>query len=117
MVADLRSGPEERAHAADGDRDGRDQGPSGHAPGRCLAAAIEIGGTQNPAAFDAYLRGKHLDRMSFSKENVLARMAAFAGAVRFLDPKFAKAYVGAADAQIGYAGRLPRPAQRFVPGT
>ena len=31
------------------------------------AAAIEIGGTQNPAAFDAYLRGKNLDRMGFNK--------------------------------------------------
>jgi len=76
------------------------------------AAIIEIGGTQNPAAFDAYLRGKNLDRMNFSKENVLARMAAFAEAIR-LDPKFAKAYVGAADAQIGYAGNYsPGPEVR-----
>jgi len=67
------------------------------------ATSIEIGGTKNPAAFDAYLRGKHLDRMNFSKENVLARMAAFAEAIR-LDPKFAKALVSAAEAQIGYAG-------------
>jgi TolB-like protein len=76
------------------------------------AATIEIGGTQNPAAFDAYLRGKNLDRMNFSKENVLARMAAFAEAIR-LDPKFAKAYVGAAGAQIGYAGNYaPGPEVR-----
>jgi len=66
------------------------------------AAIIEIGGTQNPAAFDAYLRGKNLDRMSFSKENALAGMALFAEAIR-LDPKFAKAHVGEADVQIGYA--------------
>lgn len=67
------------------------------------AATIEIGGTQNPAAFDAYLRGKNRDRMNASKENVVARMAAFAEAIR-LDPKFAKAHVGAAAAQIEYAG-------------
>jgi TolB-like protein len=66
-------------------------------------ATIEIGGTQNPAAFDAYLRGKNLDRMNSGKENVLARMAAFAEAIR-LDPKFAKAYVGAAVAQVAYSG-------------
>ena len=76
------------------------------------AATIEIGGTQNPAAFDAYLRGKNLDRMNFSKENVVARMAAFAEAIR-LDPKFAKAYVGTAAAQIGYAGNYaPGPEVR-----
>ncbi|GAC1672920.1 MAG: hypothetical protein NVS9B2_21090 [Steroidobacteraceae bacterium] len=67
------------------------------------AATIEIGGTQNPAAFDAYLRGKNRDRMNASKENVVARMVAFAEAIR-LDPKFAKAHVGAAAAQIEYAG-------------
>jgi len=67
------------------------------------AAAIQIGGTQNPAAFDAYLRGKNLDRMGFNKENGLARIAFFSEAIR-LDPNFARAHVGAAEAQIGYAG-------------
>jgi tetratricopeptide (TPR) repeat protein len=53
--------------------------------------------------------GKEVERASskkrpiISKENSLARMAAFAKAIR-LDPKFAKAYVGAAEAQIGYSG-------------
>jgi TolB-like protein len=72
------------------------------------AATIEIGGTQNPAAFDAYLRGKNLDRSGFSKENSLARMAFFSEAIR-LDPKFARAYVNAAEVQMGYAGN-------FAPG-
>jgi TolB-like protein/Tfp pilus assembly protein PilF len=67
------------------------------------AAAIQIGGTQNPAAFDAYLRGKNLDRMGFNRENALARMAFFSEAIR-LDPNFARAHVGAAEVQIGYAG-------------
>jgi TolB-like protein/Flp pilus assembly protein TadD len=67
------------------------------------AAAIQTGGTQNPAAFDAYLRGKNLDRMGFNKENALARMAFFSEAIR-LDPNFARAHVGTAEVQIGYAG-------------
>src|SRR3984957_16889041 len=76
------------------------------------AATIEIGGTQNPAAFDAYLRGKNRDRMNTSRENVVARMAAFAEAIR-LDSKFAKAHVGAAAAQIEYAGNYaPGPEVR-----
>jgi TolB-like protein/tetratricopeptide (TPR) repeat protein len=66
------------------------------------AAIIEIGGTQIPAAFDAYLRGKTLERKGFNKENALARMALFEEAIR-LDPKFAKALVGAALVQAGYA--------------
>jgi TolB-like protein/tetratricopeptide (TPR) repeat protein len=72
------------------------------------AAAIEIGGTQSPAAFDAYLRGKNLERMGFTKENGLARMAFFSEAIR-LDPNFARARVGVADAQIAYASN-------FAPG-
>jgi TolB-like protein len=66
------------------------------------AAVIEIGGTQNPAAFDAYLRAKSLDRGSLAKENTLARIAAYSEAVR-VDPQFAKAYVGVANAQNVYA--------------
>jgi len=66
------------------------------------AAIIEIGGTQNPAAFDAYLRGKTLERKGFNRENALAKMALFEEAIR-LDPKFAKALVGAALEQVGYA--------------
>jgi len=67
------------------------------------AAAIEIGGTQNAAAFDAYLRAKNLVRKGFSKENALARIAFFSEAIS-LDPKFARAHAGAALAQIGHAG-------------
>jgi TolB-like protein len=66
------------------------------------ASTIEVGGTQNPAAFDAYLRGKNAERENFSKEHVLGQIAAFSEAVR-LDPNFAKAYVGIASAQNAYA--------------
>jgi TolB-like protein len=69
------------------------------------ATAIEIGGTQNPAAFDAYLRGKSLERGNLDKETTLARIAAYSEAIR-LDPKFAKAYVGIAFAQNQYANNF-----------
>jgi len=66
------------------------------------ATASELGGTQNPRAYDAYLRGKSLARLSESEENLLARIGAYQDALR-LDPGFAKAYVGLADAQRLYA--------------
>ncbi len=66
------------------------------------AAAIELGGSQNPQAFDAYLQGEKL-RDRDDKESVLARIAAFDEAIR-LDPRFAKAYVGKASALHAFAG-------------
>lgn len=69
------------------------------------ATTIEIGGTQNPAAFDAYLRGLSLERGNFDKETDLAQIAAYAEAIR-MDPKFAKAYVGMAYAQNQYANNF-----------
>jgi TolB-like protein/Tfp pilus assembly protein PilF len=74
------------------------------------ATSIEIGGTRNPAALDAYLHGKHLQRGSLDKENILARIAAFSEAVG-LDPQFAKAYVGAANAQNAYANNYATGAE------
>ena len=74
------------------------------------ATAIEVGGTQNPAAFDAYLRGKSLDRGNLDKETALARIAAYSEAAR-LDPKFAKAYVGAANAENMYANNFATEAE------
>ena len=68
---------------------------------------IEIGGTQNPAAFDAYLRGKNLDRGGLDKDNTLARIAAYPQAAR-LDPGFGKAYVGEAKAQNMYANNFAK---------
>lgn len=66
------------------------------------ATKIEVGGTQVPAAFDAYLRGQNLKRQTFDKARVLDRIETFSEAVR-LDPGFAKAYVGLADAQNSYS--------------
>ena len=69
------------------------------------ATTIEVGGTQNPAAFDAYLRGKSLERGTFDKETTLARIAVYSEAIR-LDPKFAKAYAGLANADNTYANNF-----------
>jgi TolB-like protein len=65
------------------------------------AAAIELGGTKNPQAFDAYLRGKAgRDRMD--RSTALANIAAFDEAIR-VDPRFAKAYAAKALAENGFA--------------
>ncbi|HEY4972327.1 MAG TPA: hypothetical protein VII41_01895, partial [Steroidobacteraceae bacterium] len=69
------------------------------------ATTIEIGGTQNPAAFDAYLRARNLERGNLDKETTAARVAAYTEAAR-LDPKFAKAYVGIANADNMYANNF-----------
>jgi TolB-like protein/Flp pilus assembly protein TadD len=65
-------------------------------------ALLELGGTENPQAFDAYLRGERLVGMPLDKENTLAQLAAYAEATR-LDPAFAKAFVGGAFAQVIFA--------------
>jgi TolB-like protein/tetratricopeptide (TPR) repeat protein len=66
------------------------------------AATIELGGTQNPAAFDAYLRGKNSDRDKPGRDTLLASIAAFDQAIR-LDPGFAKAYASKALSENGFA--------------
>jgi TolB-like protein/Flp pilus assembly protein TadD len=66
------------------------------------AAAIELGGTQNPDAFDAYLRGEKLEGHR-ERASVLARIASYDAAIR-LDPAYAKAFVGKASALNDFAG-------------
>jgi serine/threonine-protein kinase len=55
------------------------------------AAKIELGGTHNPAAFDAYLRGLRLARVASSEREAGPALDEYAEAIR-LDPKFALAY-------------------------
>jgi serine/threonine-protein kinase len=62
------------------------------------AASIELGGTHNPVAFDAYLRGENLRLTTSDKEHEQQAIADFEEAVR-LDPDFAKGYAGLARAQ------------------
>jgi TolB-like protein/lipoprotein NlpI len=65
------------------------------------AASIELGGTQNPQAFDAYLRGQGIEIVS--KETSQAKIDAFDEAIR-LDPGYAKAYAAKARALGIYGG-------------
>lgn len=73
--------------------------------GAAPSASVDIGGTQDPAALDAYLRGRNLARQFYDKPHAQECVAAFLEAIR-LDPKFAKAYVGASDAQNSYANNF-----------
>jgi TolB-like protein len=66
------------------------------------ATAIELGGTKNPQAFDAYLRGRNSSRDHLDRDTVLAGIAAFDEAIR-LDPGFAKAYASKALSENGFA--------------
>jgi serine/threonine-protein kinase len=52
---------------------------------------IELGGTEIPAAFDAYLRGKKIGRTALSDEDTQAAIGAYTEAVH-LDPRFAMAF-------------------------
>jgi TolB-like protein/Flp pilus assembly protein TadD len=67
------------------------------------AALLELGGTRDPQAFDAYLRGEGLVGRPLDETTTRAQFAAYDDAIR-LDPKFAKAYVAKALAEIIYAG-------------
>jgi TolB-like protein/DNA-binding winged helix-turn-helix (wHTH) protein/Flp pilus assembly protein TadD len=58
-----------------------------------VAAKIELGGTRNPAAFDAYLRGAKAQTAQHSFEDLQAAIAAYTEAIR-LDPNYALAFAG-----------------------
>jgi TolB-like protein/DNA-binding winged helix-turn-helix (wHTH) protein len=57
------------------------------------AAKIELGGTRNPDAFDAYLRGTKAQNNYHSLEDLQAAIAAYTEAIR-LDPNYALAFAG-----------------------
>jgi TolB-like protein len=62
------------------------------------ARGAEAGGTDNPKAFDAFLRGEGLMRQPWSLKTNAAANAAFDEAIA-LDPRYAKAYLGRAAAR------------------
>jgi len=66
-----------------------------------LAAKIEIGGTRNPAAFDAYLRGLRAARLVADPKEL--PIEAFTQAIR-LDPNYALAFAARSLAISSYLG-------------
>jgi len=56
-----------------------------------IAQKIEMGGTRNPAAFDAYLRATKAYRGDLDKASMLEAVTGFSQAIQ-LDPEFATAY-------------------------
>ena len=77
------------------------------------AARIEVGGTRNPAALDAYLRGRRVGG-SGGPEDYLGAAAAFTEAIR-LDPGYAGAFAGRAWVESLYAsqGALPSRVREY----
>ena len=57
------------------------------------AAKMELGGTSNPAALDAFLRASKKDNSSRDNKDLPAVIAAYTQAIR-LDPHYALAFVG-----------------------
>jgi serine/threonine-protein kinase len=84
-----------------------------------VSAKIELGGTRNPAAFDAYLRGSKAYITFLNKANDLQSAAAvyqsaaagYTEAIR-LDPNYALAFAGRSMTLNRYAGFQIPPAQR-----
>jgi TolB-like protein len=76
-----------------------------------ISAKIELGGTHNPAAFDAYLRGsKPLYRSVGDAEGFQSAIGAFTEAIR-LDPNYALAFASRSLARGRYAAEYaPNPA-------
>jgi serine/threonine-protein kinase len=66
------------------------------------APKIELGGTRNSAAFDAYLRGSKAYVSGQSAQDSQAAIAAFTEAIR-LDPHYALAFAGRSHAWSSYA--------------
>jgi len=58
-----------------------------------VAAKVELGGTHNPAAFDAYLRGAKAYGSMRDTKDLPAAIAAYTEAIR-LDPHYALAFAG-----------------------
>ena len=62
-----------------------------------IAAKVELGGTHNPAAFDAYLRGAKAYSSRREVKDLPAAIAAYTEAIR-LDPHYALAFAARSSA-------------------
>jgi TolB-like protein/Flp pilus assembly protein TadD len=69
------------------------------------AAKIELGGTRNPGAFDAYLRGSKAVRSGQGTSSYQSAIAGYTEAVS-LDPNYALAFAGRSLALSNYAGEF-----------
>jgi TolB-like protein len=67
-----------------------------------VAAKVELGGTHNPAAFDAYLRGAKAYISRREAKEIPTAIAAYSDAIR-LDPRYALALAARSIALSGYA--------------
>jgi TolB-like protein/Tfp pilus assembly protein PilF len=73
---------------------------------------LEVGGTKNPEAYDAYLRGKQLLlRGDTDEAGDIANIVAFDEAIK-LDPGYALAYAGRASAVGNFAIFNAKPGER-----
>ena len=73
-------------------------------------AKIEVGGTHNPAAFDAYLRASKTWAMAHGTKDQQAAIALYDEAVR-LDPQYALGFADRSLALAGYAAIAPSQAR------
>ncbi len=74
-----------------------------------VAAKVELGGTSNPAAFDAYLRGAKVVSSRHEAKDLPTAIAAYTEAIR-LDPHYALAFAARSLAFSSTAGEAATPA-------
>ena len=67
-----------------------------------VATRIEVGGTRNPAALDAYLHGRKADRGELHEQGLQDAVAGYTEAIR-LDPDYALAYASRSLALAAFA--------------
>jgi TolB-like protein/Flp pilus assembly protein TadD len=70
-----------------------------------VSAKIELGGTHNPAAFDAYLRGTKAFASLTEPKVYKTAIAEYTSAIR-LDPSYALAFAGRSRVYTAYAGEV-----------
>jgi TolB-like protein/Tfp pilus assembly protein PilF len=73
-----------------------------------VAVKVELGGTQNPGAFDAYLRAEKAYSSIHEAKELPAAIAAYTEAIR-LDPNYALAFAGRSIVLSNVAGEAETP--------
>lgn len=76
-----------------------------------VAARIELGGTRNPAAFDAYLRAERIYQTRHGTGDIPAAVALYSQAIR-LDPKYALAFAARSLALAAYGAEVATEATK-----